>query len=108
MAQLAYILIRKTQPHDVVVVGEVDAKQVFARQSDGNKANVLSSRAWVRADIAIVKQTIGVMVHVRQSLHPPTRIPLATADEERGELPVADIVTALEGFACEPRAVAGT
>ncbi|NNC58052.1 MAG: AAA family ATPase [Woeseiaceae bacterium] len=96
MDQLADMLFRRIKPPDVVIVVEVSAQTAFARRSARNRPNDHFTRKSVRADVEIITEMIEVMARIKQSLHPPMRVVRVNAEEEGGEVAVADIVAALK------------
>lgn len=96
MNELADILFQKIEPPDAVVVVEASAEIIFARRVGRNRANDLFSPESVEDDLAMVRESVGAMEHIRRSIHPDMQILRINADEEGGDKTVAVIAAALE------------
>lgn len=96
MTQIAEILFQRVQPSDVVVVVEAKPEIVFTRRSHRNRVNDIFSRESVKADIAIVNESIDVITYIQRTLRPSMRILRVRADEEGGDAALAQILDVLE------------
>jgi hypothetical protein len=102
MVQLADLLYRRSSPPDVVVVVEASAEKIFARRSKRNKATDQFSRESIQADIAILRDCIEAMVHVRRTSGHFLRIIRVNAESDDGEAIANGIITGLMENASSP------